>query len=132
MPRSARARLSWRLGQGRSSASDPARSSATRARRGGGGGGGGGEGGGGGGVAAGDVGGGAGSERVEGVEAAGEQGAERVADGLAAVAQVLGDPGRRPPRIGEEDHLDAVADLRGDRRSPQDLELIAGCVIKLS
>ena len=34
-----------------------------------------------------------------------------VADGLAAVAEVGGDPGGRPAGVGEGEHLDAVADL---------------------
>jgi hypothetical protein len=82
-------------------------------------------------VAMGEVGGGAGSERLERVEAAGEEGAEQVADGLAAIAEVPGDAGGRPACVGEEDHLDAVADLRCDRRAPQGLESITSCVVEL-
>src|SRR5262249_48754564 len=71
-----------------------------------------------------------GAEGVQGVGAACEEGAEQVADGLAAVAEVGGDPGSGPSGIGEYDHLKAVADPGRQRFPPQGLELFTGCVVE--
>src|SRR4051812_33317609 len=88
MPRGARGPQSLRLVPGRSSASDRRSSPANRSRR----------------PAS-----GAGAARIEGVAPPGEEVAEQVADGLAAVPEVLGDPGDGPSGVGEGEHLDAVA-----------------------
>jgi hypothetical protein len=82
-------------------------------------------------VAVSDIGCWSGLKRVEGREAACKEGAEQVADSLAAVSEVLGDPRGRPSCAGEEDHLGSVADLRRQRLPPQGLEFITGCVVKL-
>jgi hypothetical protein len=68
---------------------------------------------------------------VEGLGAASEEVAQEVADGLAAVAEVGGDPWGRPSGIGEGDHLDAVADLRREGLPPQGVEFVTGGVVEV-
>ena len=111
MPRSARAWPSWRPVQVRPSASDRRSSSATRSRRA-------------------ESGGGT-VQRVEGADAAGKEALEEVADGLAAMAEVVGDPGGGPAGVGEGEHLDAVTDLRRQGLAPQGAEFVASGVVEV-
>lgn len=51
----------------------------------------------------------AGAPREQGGGAPVEEVLQHAADGVAAVAEMGGDPGRRPAGVGEGDHLQAVS-----------------------
>jgi hypothetical protein len=66
---------------------------------------------------------------MEGIEATDQEGAEHVPNGLATIAEVCGDLGGGPPRIGEKDHLDPVADSWKKRLPPPVSKFITGCIV---
>jgi hypothetical protein len=57
---------------------------------------------------------------------------EDLADGLGVVVEVGSEAGCRPASLGEEEHLQAVADGGGQRRAAQGLEFGTAGVVELN
>ena len=67
----------------------------------------------------------------EGVASPAAEVVQEIQDGAVGIAEVLGDAGGLPARIGEGDHLQAIADLGREVLSAQALEFVAGRVIEM-